>query len=568
MFKQCHSDKPGHWGAGRTWITLNMNYPGHGIPFSRIQTLVAECPRCQKYRISNSGLTIAAKRTVLQPPDPWNTVSLDGLPISPPDLLGNKHVHISKEMGSNFILLYAASDKSEATAADAIFTHRALLGPFDYIQTDPGSDYTGRVVAEVNKLLGVHHHVGLVARPQSTGIERDVQEAKRFIRELCLSHTLQQHWSLPRILAVAQFLINEDRNENSDYSPADLKFGRRDTAMLDIITKADPNEPAAQRKSRHHKSLLAELFEIRSIWSRLKAEWALDKTAPNLLAPQNMFQCGDLVFKTLTKFGRDNTFAPRRLGPYEVVLQQGNEVSVTNLVDSSPRSFHVTECILFAGSREDAVELARHDNNQWSITAITGWRGDPDVRGSFAVRVLFDTGESVWMLHSSDITESTQFHEYCGSRPPLQQLTMSRADANKVISALNKSTITLVLGQQVLLDIRFLSHLAYQLRSYNMPGKYDTRYFIPAVVSKVNKTKVDLTIALLGSRTKPLVIDVTASSIVRYVLAQHPPPAHPDKLVVLTQTLLTRYPCLRTGVPSDYDALSEDAANALLDPYT
>jgi hypothetical protein len=93
-------------------------------------------------------------------------------------------------MGSNFILLYAASDKTEATAADAIFTHRALLGPFDYLQTDPGSDYTSGVVAQVNKLLGVHHHIGLVARPQSTGIERDVQEAKRFIRELCLSHTL------------------------------------------------------------------------------------------------------------------------------------------------------------------------------------------------------------------------------------------------------------------------------------------------------------------------------------------------------------------------------------------
>jgi hypothetical protein len=188
-------------------------------------------------------------------------------------------------MGSNFILFYAASAKTEATAADAIFTHRALLGPFDYLQTDPGLDYTSGVVAQVNKLLAVHHHIGLVARPQSTGIERDVQEAKRFIRELCLSHTLQEHWSLPRILAVAQFLINEDPNENSEFSPADLKFGRRDAAMLDIITKADLDEPAAQRKSRHHRHLLAELFEIRSIWSRLKAEWALDKTAPNLLAP-------------------------------------------------------------------------------------------------------------------------------------------------------------------------------------------------------------------------------------------------------------------------------------------
>ena len=149
----------------------------------------------------------------------------------------------------------------------------------------------------------------------------------------------------------------------------------------------------------------------------------------------------------------------------------------------------------------------------------------------------------------------------------MQQLTLPRAAANNVTTALNRSPITLVLGQQVLLDIRFLSHLAYQLKSYNIPDKYSTRYAIPAVVFKVNKTKVDLSIPLLGTCTKPLVIDVTASFIARYVLSQQPPPVHPDNLVVITQTFLTKYPCLRTGVPSDYDTLSEDDADALLDPY-
>ena len=197
----------------------------------------------------------------------------------------------------------------------------------------------------MNAFLGIHHHIGIVGRPQSTGIERDVQEAKRFIKELCLSHTLQEHWSLPRILAVAQFLINEDVNEGTEFSPADLKFGRRDPTMLKIINDADPNEPTAERKSSYYRRLLAELHEIRTIYSRLKAEWALERTAPNLLAPQNIYQPGDFVFKSLTKFGKDNTFAPRRLGPYEVVLQQGNEVAVTNLVDNSPRAFHVTECV-------------------------------------------------------------------------------------------------------------------------------------------------------------------------------------------------------------------------------
>jgi hypothetical protein len=91
MFQQCHSKKPGHWGAGKTWNTLNRYYLGHGIPFRRVQTPVAECPKCQKYRIGDSGLVIAPIHTVLQPPDPWNTVSLDGAPISPTDIHGNNH---------------------------------------------------------------------------------------------------------------------------------------------------------------------------------------------------------------------------------------------------------------------------------------------------------------------------------------------------------------------------------------------------------------------------------------------------------------------------------------------
>jgi 4-hydroxy-3-methylbut-2-en-1-yl diphosphate synthase IspG/GcpE len=170
------------------------------------------------------------------------------------------------------------------------------------------------------------------------------------------------------------------------------------------------------------------------------------------------------------------------------------------------------------------------------------------------------------MLHTSDITETTQFHTYCDQRPPLQQLTMSRATANKATTALNRTKIALTLHQPVLLDIRFLSHLAYQLKAYNLSNKYSTTYVIPAVVSKINKTKVDLSIAMLESRDKPLLIDVTASSVARYVIATTPPSAHPDKLVIITQAFLNRHPCLRSGVPANYAELPEDAANALLDP--
>ena len=105
------------------------------------------------------------------------------------------------------------------------------------------------------------------------------------------------------------------------------------------------------------------------------------------------------------------------------------------------------------------------------------------------------------------------------------------------------------------------------MKAYNLPDKYSTLYVIPATVTKINKTKVDLSIQLLGSPAKPLLLDVTASSIARYVIATTPPPAHPDKLVIITPAFLLKHPCLRSGIPANYEDLPEDAANALLDPY-
>merc|ERR1711991_654909 len=43
-----HNGKKGHWGAYRTWVTLNDTFPGHGIPFRTVQEFVQHCPICQK----------------------------------------------------------------------------------------------------------------------------------------------------------------------------------------------------------------------------------------------------------------------------------------------------------------------------------------------------------------------------------------------------------------------------------------------------------------------------------------------------------------------------------------
>ena len=139
-------------------------------------------------------------------------------------------------------------------------------------------------------------------------------------------------------------------------------------------------------------------------------------------------------------------------------------MAVRNLVDSSPRAFHVTDCILFSGSETDAITLARQDDNQWEVDRILGWRGDPDSRNSTSFLTLFNTGEKVWMNYTTDIHTTTEFINYCGARAPLQQLTTTVALSRHRDSALNRVGITQKLNDRVFIDARLLGHVAYQLR--------------------------------------------------------------------------------------------------------
>ena len=98
----------------------------------------------------------------MREPDLYHTVSIDGMPISPHSAEGKSHIHIVKKLGTNYITLYASDDKSAESACDAIINARARMGLITHIISDPGSEYTSRLVAKVNTFLDINHRVGIV----------------------------------------------------------------------------------------------------------------------------------------------------------------------------------------------------------------------------------------------------------------------------------------------------------------------------------------------------------------------------------------------------------------------
>ena len=86
---------------------------------------------------------------------------------------------------------------------------------------------------------------------------------------------------------------------------------------------------------------------------------------------------------------------------------------------------------------------------------------------------------------------------------------------------------------------------------------------VQATATVCNKTKTDLRIPVLN-----ITVDVTRSSLERWVLLDGSPDNCPNPITIVTPEFLKHHPSIRTAqLPKQYEALSEEEANELLDPY-
>jgi hypothetical protein len=88
LLKQIHGGRNLHYGARRTWRLLNQVFPGHGIPYRKVEDFISSCPICQKDRIGMTDFLLPSVRH-LKPPHWRARVGVDQLTITPQDIHGN-----------------------------------------------------------------------------------------------------------------------------------------------------------------------------------------------------------------------------------------------------------------------------------------------------------------------------------------------------------------------------------------------------------------------------------------------------------------------------------------------
>jgi hypothetical protein len=467
---KCHGGRSGHGGARRTWLLLNSKFPGHGISYSQVAEFVASCPVCQKVRLGMQDALVPVIRH-LKTDRPRRVVGCDHLSMET-DKNGNTGLYIIRDHFSKIVYLHPTKERNAIALATALFSFAVTYSVFDFLISDPGSEFTSETIECLNKWFGIHHRFSLVDRHESNGVEGGNKQVLRHVRALICDERIKDRWSDITVIGWITFIMNSFDDSESGMPPYTLMFGSEAARYFDFPSTSLDIKTAP----KFLKQLDDDLLIVRENALRYQKALADDRTKSEI--PQNMYQRGDYVlFKHPTDRPLPSKLSTAYAGPFEVVGQTKNDVECRHLITHAIKTFYVENLKLFYGTDEEAYKLAMLDSDQYEVDCFVAYRGDPMKRTTMEFLVRFRDSSEHWLPWSEDLFTTVQYEDFCRLKAPLFPLIYRVNESRRQITQLNKTPITSVApGDQVFVDLRSYNDSWYQ--ALKLPNCDTTTYVV------------------------------------------------------------------------------------------
>jgi phospholipid-translocating ATPase len=456
MLKSCHGARAGHFGVRNTWKLLNKYFPGHGISHQQVCDFVSECGVCQKVRLGMQDALLPMVRH-LKNEAPRKVVGADFLSLEE-DKYKMSGVYVLRDHFTHHVGIYPVSTPSAENFANSLFMHCVNFGKFDILITDPGTEFRSDAIQLLNTWFGIHHRVSLVDRHESNGVEAANREILRHIRALICDERVYERWSSPSVIGWITYLLNDTSDAETGSPPYHLMFGTSSVRYFDFPSNSLDTKTAPA----YLKHLDEDLRILREISSKYQQGLVVKRTKLNGIP--NQYQSGDLI---LYQYPTDKPLPHKLLipyaGPYEVIQQIKNDIECRHVSHGVVKKFHVDEVKLFFGTKDEAYNLAMTDANQYVVDVILAYRGDPLMRTTMEFLVKFQDGSEHWKPWDNDLFDTTQYEDFCLSKPPLFPLILRLKESQKRLAEINKTPITAVKpGDTVYVDLRCYGANWYQ----------------------------------------------------------------------------------------------------------
>lgn len=486
MFAAVHGGRRGHWGIKTTYEKMNREFPGHRVSLKAVTEMVESCPTCQKDRM---GMTFTVKPLIKTHKVSRNRILIgaDLLSVAP-DKNGYACITVITNFYTKRCRLFKQKDKSAESLANSIMLYVTQHGLFDEIRTDPGSDYTSEVMDLLLKYLGMKHSFTIVNNPKGSNVEGTNSQVMRHLRAIAMDCRVKDRWSDDDVLPIVEYLINSTYNREAGGIPLILDTGNLDEIYLTLPDNIS-SLPQKGKAAAYVKALRDNLLNLRKIVTEHHEKLDTERRTPE--GEQEMYQPGDYV---LAKTGEKNHKLESKFqGPFEVIQHSGNNVTVKHLAHKETRTLETPVLKHYIGNEADAFKAALYDKDQFVVTKISNYRGDPEYRSTMEYMVHFEDGSISWRKHEPDITTTKAFEEFI-TRPDLPQLyilTQNADFARSMIKAWDRIRIDpLLANTTAYLDLRSWG-LFYN--TLEIPDKDIRTFMVPVKLGKINTVKVKKT---------------------------------------------------------------------------
>jgi hypothetical protein len=252
---------------------------------------------------------------------------------------------------------------------------------------------------------------------------------------------LYDNWSDDTILPLINFhLASYPTQETGGFTPHQLKYGTEDAKHFILPNQLDLG-PGVQANLKL-KQLDANLQHIRKLSLEFQTTLAAERASKDKATPS--YESGDLIFFNPRENPTDHLetkLSSDWLGPFEVVSQTKNDISVRHVVLNTPHTFHVDRVKPFVGTYKQALDIGRHDQHQFHIVSFNYYTGNPFLRHSMVFNVTFEDG-TIDLPYGGDFIYSEQYQYFINATPELFPLRHTAKIASRKISNIEKLTIT------------------------------------------------------------------------------------------------------------------------------
>ena len=252
------------------------------------------------------------------------------------------------------------------------------------LQSDRGTHFTGEVVEELLKYLGIRHRYTPPYRPQANGsVERVNAEVLKHLKAIVFDSRVKHRWSV--VLPLVKRILDTTVHSVTGQMPMRLLYGDFITPQRGFVTEWGSEAARDVADYGEHVQRLTDSVRAILEASRAHQDTKVAARMAQSAEKPTTFAVGTHVLASYPVRAPSKLHPPWR-GPFVVEAVSGQQYVCVDVFTGKTHDFHVTRLKEFLDRGDLPVgEVAIQDHDMYIVESIVGHRGASSGR----VRDLF-----------------------------------------------------------------------------------------------------------------------------------------------------------------------------------